>query len=83
MTKAPTGKEQVAVEALKQDLSGLQNGLGSVHQSIEKGDYLGAETRAKTIKDKGASVSEEIQKAIEKTKGRKPKVHAQAHAGQS
>lgn len=76
MAKAPTGKERAAVESLKQDLSGLQNGLGAVHQSIEKGDYLGAETQAKTLKDKGASVSKEIQKAIEKTMGKKAKVHA-------
>lgn len=76
LAKAPTGKERAVVESLKQDLSGLQNGLGAVHQSIEKGDYLGAETQAKTLKDKGASVSGEIQKAIEKTKGKKTKVHA-------
>lgn len=76
MAKAPVGKERAAVESLKQDLSGLQNGLGAVHQSIENGDYLGAETQAKALKDKGSAVSEEIQKAIEKTKGKKAKVHA-------
>ena len=76
MAKAPSGKERAALESLQQDLSGLQNGLGAVHQSIEKGDFLSAETQAKTLKNKGASVSEEIQKAIEKTKGKKAKVHA-------
>ncbi len=76
MAKAPSGKERAALESLQQDLSGLQNGLGAVHQSIEKGDFLSAETQAKTLKNKGASVFEEIQKAIEKTKGKKAKVHA-------
>jgi hypothetical protein len=67
--KAPTGKERAGLEALKQDLPGLQGSLGHVHQLIEKGDYLGADVQAKAIKEKGAAVSVELEKAMEKAKG--------------
>jgi len=83
MAKAPTEKERTTVESLKLDLSGLQNDLGVVHQSIEKDDYLGAETQARALKTKGASVFEEIQQAIEETKGKTAKVRAGTHANQS
>jgi hypothetical protein len=73
MTKAPTGKERAAVETIKQDLSGLETGVGAVHQLIEKEDYLGAEVQAKALKEKGVAVSGEIQNAIDKTKGKKPR----------
>ncbi len=71
MAKAPVGKDRAAVEAIKQDLSGLEEDLGAVHQLIEKGDYAGAEAKAKSLKDKGAAVSNEIQQAIEKVKSGK------------
>ena len=71
LAKAPVGKERAAVQSIKSDLSGIETGLGEVHQLIEKGDYLGAEAKAKALKDKASAVSAEIQKAIEKAKGRK------------
>jgi hypothetical protein len=71
MTKAPTGKERAAVQAIKQDLDALETSLSAVHQSIEKGDYIGAEAQAKAVKEKGGAVAEQIQHAIEKTKGKK------------
>ncbi len=71
VAKAPVGKDRAAVESIKQDLSGLEEGLGAVHQLIEKGDYAGAEAQAKSLKDKGAAVSDEIQQAIEKAKSGK------------
>ncbi len=76
MAQAPTGKERAAVEVIKQDLAALETSLNAVHQLIEKGDYLGAEAQAKALKDKGAGVSGDLQHAIEKTKGNKPKGHA-------
>lgn len=76
MEKAPSGKDRAAVEAIKQDIAGLDTSLSAIHQLMEKGDYLGAETQAKALKEKGAAVSGELQSAIEKTKGKKPKVHA-------
>jgi mannose/fructose/N-acetylgalactosamine-specific phosphotransferase system component IIB len=76
LAQAPTGKERAAVEAMKQDLKGLETGLAATHELIEKGDYLGAEVQAKALKEKGVAVSGEIQSAIEKTRGKKPKAHA-------
>lgn len=73
MAKAPTGKERAALETIKQDLSGLETSMGAVHQLIEKGDYLGAEVQAKALKEKGVAVSGEIQNAIDKAKGKKPR----------
>lgn len=73
MAKAPTGKERAAVETIKQDLSGLETSVGAVHQLIEKGDYLEAEVQAKAVKEKGAAISVEIQRAIDKAKGMKPR----------
>ena len=70
--KAPTGKERAAVETIRQDVGGLETSLNAVHQSIEKGDYRGAEVQAKALKEKGVAVSGEIQSAIDKTKGKKP-----------
>jgi hypothetical protein len=61
------------VETIKQDLSGLETGVGAVHQLIEKEDYLGAEVQAKALKEKGVAVSVEIQNSIDKTKGKKPR----------
>lgn len=71
IAKAPVGKDRAAVESIKQDMGALQSGLGPIHQLIEKGDYREAEVQAKALKDKASAVSAEIQKAIEKAKGRK------------
>lgn len=76
MAKAPTGKEKAAVEAIKADISALETNLETVHQLIEKGNYIGAELQAKTLKEKGAAISEELQNAIAKVKGNKGKAHA-------
>lgn len=72
MANAPTGKERPAVEAIKQDLETLEIDLGVIHQSIKKGDYLGAEAQAKELKEKGLAVSGEIQNTIAKATGEKP-----------
>lgn len=71
MGHAPTGKDNAAVETIKQDLATLETSLGPLHQLIEKGNYLGAETQAKAVKEKGTTVSAEIQSAIDKIKNKK------------
>jgi hypothetical protein len=76
MGKAPSGKDKTAVEAIRQEVAGLATSLNAVHELIQKGDYLGAEVQAKAVKEKAAAASAEIQSAIEKTKGKTPKVHA-------
>lgn len=69
---APTGKERAAVEAIKQDVEGLETSFNAVHQLIEMGDYFGAEIQANAVKEEGAAISREIQSIIDKAKGKKP-----------
>lgn len=73
MAKAPTGKERAVLETMAQDLSGLESSLGAVGLLIDKEDYLGAEIEATALKEKLVAVSGEIQNAIDKAKGRKPR----------
>ena len=75
MEKAPTGKERAALETLKQEIAGLESSFSAVHQLIEMGDYFGAEVQAKAVKEKGAAVSGEIQRAIDKAKEMKRNAH--------
>jgi hypothetical protein len=70
LARAPVGKDRAAVESIKQDLSGLEGSLRGIHDLIEKGDYLAANTQATALKDKVAAISEELQKAIAKVKGK-------------
>lgn len=76
MAIAPIGKERAAVEAIKQDLLGLETSLAVIHGLIENGDYLTAEVQTTALKEKGVTVSGEIQSTIKKTRGRKPRAHA-------
>lgn len=75
--KAPTGKKHAALETIKQEIAGLEASFSAVHQLIEMGDYFGAEVQAEAVKEKGAAVSGEIQRAIDKAK--KMKVKRDAH----
>jgi len=71
LSKAPPGKDRAALKNIQKQLHGLRDSLGSIHQLIEQGDYLSAETQAQALKEKAVSVSGELRKAVEKTKGRK------------
>lgn len=75
MEKAPTGKERAALETIKQEIAGLESSFSAVHQLIEMGDYFGAEVQAEAVKEKGAVVSGEIQRAIDKAKEMKRNAH--------
>jgi|CXWL01.1.fsa_nt_gi hypothetical protein len=75
MGKALTGKERAVLEAIKEDIAELESSFSAVHQLIEMGDYFGAEVQAKAVKGKGAAVSGEIQRAIDKAKEMKRNAH--------
>jgi hypothetical protein len=75
MKKAPTGKEQAALEVIKQNLTGLELSFSAVHQLIEMDDYFGAEVQANAVKETATAVSAEIQRAIDKTKRMKRNAH--------
>jgi hypothetical protein len=66
MAQAPVGKDRAALEAIKADADGLNKSLSEVQEAIDKGDYQGAQAKAKAIQDKGQSIADEVQTAIDK-----------------
>ncbi|MBI5374662.1 MAG: hypothetical protein HZA77_04470 [Candidatus Schekmanbacteria bacterium] len=72
LEKAPKGKDSKAeVEALTNDIKGLEESLPGVQQMIDTEDYFGAADKAKAISEKATSVSDQINAAIEKKGGKK------------
>jgi hypothetical protein len=63
---APAGKDRAALEAIKTDAEALRASLNDVQMMLDKADYLGAQTKAKAIKEKGEAVSHEIETALAK-----------------
>lgn len=72
LEKAPKGKGTKAdIEAMKADLAGLDTQMTEVQNAITAEDYFGAKDKAMAIKDKAAAVAEQVQKAIDKVKGKR------------
>jgi len=68
LAKAPKGKGTKAdIEAMKADVKGLEDGLAEVQKLFDAGNFLDAVTKAQAIKDKAASVSEQVKGAMAKT----------------
>jgi hypothetical protein len=63
---APAGKDRAALESIKTDAEALKASLNDVQMMIDKADYLGAQTKAKAIQEKGQAVSKEIETALAK-----------------
>jgi hypothetical protein len=72
VAKAPAGKDRAAVESIKTDAEALKASLNDVQMMLDKGDYLGAQTKAKAIQEKGEAVSHEIETALAKIGKGKP-----------
>jgi hypothetical protein len=71
VAKAPAGKDRAALESIKTDAEALKASLNDVQMMLDKADYLGAQTKAKAIQEKGQAVSKEIETALAKIgKGR-------------
>ena len=66
VAKAPVGKDRAAVQTIKTDAEALKASLNDVQMMIDKGQYLGAETKAKAIQEKADAVSHEIETALAK-----------------
>lgn len=66
IAQAPVGKDRAALEAIKADADGLTKSLAEVQEAIDKGDFQGAQAKAKAIQDKGQSIATEVQTAIDK-----------------
>lgn len=72
LEKAPKGKGTKAdIEAFKADLAGLEASFPEIQAAIDKEDYFGASNTANSIKEKAVSISDQINAAIEKVKGKK------------
>ena len=71
MTKVPNGIEKAGPETIKADFNAVEIHLVAVRQSIEKGDDLGGEIQAKSLKDKGLAVSGEIHMTVDTAGGEK------------
>lgn len=70
LAKAPRGKDTKAdIEAMNADLSGLESSLNQANQDMSKQDYLGAKAKAQAVKEKAATIQNDVQQAIEKAKG--------------
>ncbi|HKE61812.1 MAG TPA: hypothetical protein VKB33_05035 [Nitrospira sp.] len=63
---APAGKDRAALESIKTDAEALKASLNDVQMAIDKADYLGAQTKAKAIQEKGQAVSKEVETALAK-----------------
>jgi hypothetical protein len=72
VAKAPAGKDRAALESIKTDAEALKASLNDVQMMIDKTDYLGAQTKAKAIQEKGQAVSQEIEAALAKIGKNKP-----------
>jgi hypothetical protein len=66
VAKAPVGKDRAALQSIKTDAEALKASLNDVQMMIDKGQYLGAETKAKAIQEKADAVSHEIETALAK-----------------
>src|SRR5689334_3611899 len=66
VAKAPAGKDRAALESIKTDAEALKASLNDVQMMLDKADYLGAQTKAKAIQEKGQAVSKEIETALAK-----------------
>ena len=67
---APKGKDTKAdLELFKQDLEGLAATLTEAQTAMGSEDYLGAKDKANSIKEKAASISDQIAQAAAKRAG--------------
>jgi hypothetical protein len=56
---------------MKADLSGLEPQMTEVQNAITAEDYFGAKDKAMAVKDKAAAIAAQVQKAIDKVKGKR------------
>ncbi|MHB8093622.1 MAG: hypothetical protein ACYDH0_01640 [Candidatus Aminicenantales bacterium] len=71
LEKAPKGKGSKAdIEAMKADLAGIEVSYAEVQAAIDAEDYFGAKDKAVVVKEKAAGISQQVQAAIDKVKGK-------------
>jgi hypothetical protein len=72
LAKAPTGKgTKKDIDALKADLAGAETSFAEIQTSLDAQDYIAAQDKAKSVKEKVTAVIDQVKAAIEKTTGKK------------
>ena len=69
MSHRPIGPVRASRKIIERELTGLEKRLRAVGQLIEHEDYLDAEKQARTLKENGLVLSEQIQQLSQKTTG--------------
>lgn len=69
LAKAPKGKGTAKdLEALKADLTGAETAFAEIQAALDASDFIGAQDKAKSVKEKAAAIAEQVKAAIEKVK---------------
>jgi chromosome segregation ATPase len=69
LAKAPKGKGTAKdLEALKADLDGATAAFPEIQAALDGGDFIGAQDKAKSVKEKAAAIAEQVKQAMEKVK---------------
>jgi len=72
LAKAPTGKgTKKDIDALKADLTGAETSFAEIQTSLDAQDYIAAQDKAKSVKEKVTAVIDQVKAAIEKATGKK------------
>lgn len=72
LAKAPKGKDTRAdLEAMQNDLKVAEEALTEANTALSQGQYKDALTKAESAKEKTSAIVEQVQKALEKTRGRR------------
>jgi len=71
VSKAPVGKDQAVVKAIKNDARALTASLKDVQAAIDAEDYLTAQAKAKAVQDKSLALSSEVRGALAKSAKKK------------
>jgi hypothetical protein len=72
LAKAPKGKDTKAdLEAMQNDLKVAEEALTEANTALSNGQYKDALTKAESAKEKTTAIIDQVQKALEKTRGRR------------
>ncbi len=72
LASAPKGKgTQADIAAFTADLQALEDSVPELQKAIDSEDYFGASEKAKSLKEKSVSISDQIKQAMEKVAAKK------------
>jgi hypothetical protein len=72
LAKAPKGKDTKAdLEAMQNDLKVAEEALTEANTALSNGQYKDALTKAESAREKTAAIIDQVQKALEKIRGRR------------